>query len=77
MSQFVVFCGGRCELTQVVLEAVAGLVGVGEAGVKRSRSVALDLILDVLSHRQSLGCTSELFEWCQIKCSFNRKTEDK
>lgn len=31
-------------LTQVVLEAVSGLVGVWESGVKRSRLVVLDLI---------------------------------
>lgn len=38
-------------LTQIVLETVAGLVGVGESGVKGSRPVALNLLLNVLSHR--------------------------
>lgn len=46
-------------LTQVVLETVAGLVGVGEPGVKRSSSVAFDLILNILSHYSGLGCTSK------------------
>lgn len=38
------------ELTQVVLETVAGLVGVGESGVEGSSPVGLDLLLDILSH---------------------------
>lgn len=37
-------------LTQVVLETVAGLVGVGESGVKGGSPVGLDLLLDILSH---------------------------
>lgn len=37
-------------LTQVVLVAVAGLVGVGEPGVKGSSPVGLDLLLDIVSH---------------------------
>lgn len=36
--------------TQIVLETVAGLVGVGEAGVERGRPVVLDLLLDVVRH---------------------------
>lgn len=39
-------------VTQVVLETVAGLVGVGEAGVKRSCPVVLDLLVHVLRHLQ-------------------------
>lgn len=39
---------------QVVLETVAGLVGVGEAGVERSRPVVLDLLLDMVRHLQLL-----------------------
>lgn len=41
-------------LTQIVLETVAGLVGVGEAGVKRSRPVVLDLLLHLVRHLQLL-----------------------
>lgn len=40
--------------TQIVLETVAGLVGVGEAGVERSRPVVLDLLLDMVRHLQLL-----------------------
>ena len=37
-------------VTQVVPEAVSGLVGVGEPGVKGSSPVILDLLLDQLRH---------------------------
>lgn len=39
---------------QVILETVAGLVGVGESGVKRSSPVVLDLILNSLGHLAAL-----------------------
>lgn len=39
-------CVQHVSFTQVVLETVACLVGVGEAGIKRSRPVVLDLLLD-------------------------------
>lgn len=37
-------------ITQVVLEAVLGLVSVGESGIKRSCSVVLDLLFDYVRH---------------------------
>lgn len=39
-------CAADGAFTQVVLETVACLVGVGEAGIKRSRPVVLELLLD-------------------------------
>lgn len=44
----------RARCTQVVLEAVAGLVGVGEASVEGSCPVAPDLLLHRLRHLQLL-----------------------
>lgn len=41
---------GSHALTQVVLEAVAGLVGVGEPGVKGGSPVGLDFLLDSIFH---------------------------
>lgn len=44
------FFGQNFSFTQVVLETVAGLVGVGKAGVERGRPVILDLLLHLLRH---------------------------
>lgn len=55
MKQVVLF-------TQIVLVTVAGLVGVGEAGVERSRPVVLDLLLDVVRHLQLLDICSKMLE---------------
>ena len=41
-------------VTQIVLVTVAGLIGVWEAGVKRSRPVVLDLLLHRVGHLQLL-----------------------
>ena len=37
-------------VTQIVLETVACLVGVGETGIEWSRPVVLDLLLDYVRH---------------------------
>lgn len=37
-------------ITQIILEAVSGLVGVREPGIKRSRSVVLDLLFNNVRH---------------------------
>lgn len=49
-------------LTQVVLETVAGLVGVWEAGIKGRRPVTLDLLLHLLRHFHCT-CKSTVFNF--------------
>lgn len=50
VSRSFVSIGTVHRLTQVVLEAVAGLVGVGEAGVEGRSPVVLDLLLNCVTH---------------------------
>lgn len=71
-------CAADGSFTQVVLETVACLVGVGEAGVKRSRPVVLDLLLDRVWHFSAAGGLHRINSmWATLKCDHAAHTDYK
>lgn len=71
-------CAADGSFTQVVLETVACLVGVGEAGIKRSRPVVLDLLLDRVWHFSAAGGLHRINSmWATLKCDHAAHTDYK
>lgn len=71
-------CAAGGSFTQVVLETVACLVGVGEAGIKRSRPVVLDLLLDRVWHFSAAGGLHRINSmWATLKCDHAAHTAYK
>ena len=64
-------------VTEIVLETVAGLVGVGEAGVERSRPVVLDLLLDLIRHLQAAGALQRTNRVCECVRNTKLDTEQR
>lgn len=71
-------CAADVSFTQVVLETVACLVGVGEAGIKRSRPVVLDLLLDSVWHFSAAGGLHRINSmWATLKWNHVAHTDYK